>query len=165
MAGSGGRAIVASVRKASTQRVPSENEIIELAELRAPVENVVVDFLNRAQDRETPTRKHHDVAPQTPIDHPAQFRPAHQEVASEGNLVSHQGDEFRSGSSDRPGLETFRESAQSGGRKSEALHVATRQIDAAVGEIDRDILPEIGELQSAADEIGESLPLGIAITK
>src|SRR5260370_8117104 len=50
-------------------------------------------------------------------------------------------------------------------RDAEAFHVAARKIDSSLAEIDRDILPEVGELQSAANQIRQMLPLGAAITK
>ena len=46
----------------------------------------------------------------------------------------------------------------------EAAQVFEREIDAALGVIDADVLPEIRQLQRGAGEVGELLALGIAIS-
>src|SRR5207244_11853507 len=51
------------------------------------------------------------------------------------------------------------------GAVAEASHVIARQVDAALVEVDRQILPEVRQLQRRADVVGTRLPLGIAIAE
>ena len=46
----------------------------------------------------------------------------------------------------------------------EAAKVFEREIDAALGVVDADVLPEVGELQGRAGEVGKLLALGVAIS-
>ena len=46
----------------------------------------------------------------------------------------------------------------------EPAQVFERQIDAALGVVGGDVLPEVGELQGGAGEVGELLALGVAIS-
>ena len=48
---------------------------------------------------------------------------------------------------------------------AEARHVLARQIDAPLLEIDRDVLPEVRELQAAAHLVGETLAPEVAIAE
>src|ERR1700722_6138976 len=52
-----------------------------------------------------------------------------------------------------------------GRRHAETLHIAARKINSSLVEIDCDILPEIGELQSTADQIRKMLTLGVTIAE
>ncbi len=54
---------------------------------------------------------------------------------------------------------------KSWGRTPKRSKIAARKIDAALGEIDGNVLPEIGELESAARQIGQALALGVAIAE
>src|SRR5581483_520104 len=99
--------------------------------------------------------EHQNVAAQTAIDEPMQFGAAPQEIAREGDLVRHQFNELPT--------DTMRSQIRVG--HAEARHVRARQIDASLGKIDRDILPEVGELQAAADEIGKLLALRVPIAE
>ena len=71
------------------------------------------------------------------------------------NLVTHQREKLRRGNA----------TLEISGRDGELAQISTRKIDAVLFEIDRDILPEIRELKSAANQIGKPLPLLIAICK
>ena len=46
----------------------------------------------------------------------------------------------------------------------EATKIFERQIDAALGVVDADILPEVGELQCRAGEVGKLLALGVTVS-
>ncbi len=48
---------------------------------------------------------------------------------------------------------------------AETLHIAARQVDTPVTEIDCDILPEIGELEPAAHKTRKMLALGVAVAE
>ena len=87
---------------------------------------------------------------------PAQCGAADQHIARAADLVLHQGDEIPASRARRAGPRGVTPNV----RRSRA-----RKIDAAFLEIDRDVLPEIRELQSAAHEIRKPLALGVAIAE
>ena len=59
--------------------------------------------------------------------------------------MTHEGAELRRGHAAGDGFHAY----------AEAIHVVARNIDTAFGEIDAHILPEVGELQGRAGQVGE----------
>src|SRR5206468_708145 len=102
---------------------------------------------DRAQYRQTAAREHQDVAAQPAINEAMELAALNQHRACVFHLMFQQCDELFVRSR---ALQVF-------GGHAEAGHVAPGKIDAVFAQIDCDILPEIGELQSATDQIGQPL--------
>src|SRR5579875_204548 len=139
----------------ASQCVPAQAQIVQLAKLGAAAEHVIADRFDRTQNRQSTAGKHQDIAPQTWPDQLVQRGARAKQLAREPDLMAHQRDERRSGGS----------CAQLFDRIAKAGHIAARQIYSALAEIDRDILPEIGQLQTAADAVGQLLAARVAKTE
>jgi hypothetical protein len=84
-----------------------------------------------------------------------ELRAAHEQVARVLDLMPHQRDKRRG----EPA------SAEIVFGHPEMREVPTREIDPSLREIDRDVLPEVRQLQPGTDQIRQALPLSIAIAE
>src|SRR5271170_3176759 len=80
--------------KPSTNRTPSEFQVVEFRQLRTHPEYIVVNAIDRAQNRQAAAREHHDVAPQPPVYQLVQFSGFDQHRASDAGFMTHQIDKL-----------------------------------------------------------------------
>src|SRR5208282_6757220 len=107
------------------------------------------------QNRQPAAGEHYYVAPGPLVHALVQFSPLGEHRTRDSGFMAHQIHE----------LARRRMRGQVRRRDSESFHVAARKIDSSLVEIDCNILPEVGELQSAADQVRQMLPPGVAVAE
>src|SRR5277367_6554643 len=132
--------------------MPAQAQIVQLVEFWTMAKDVVVDPLDRARNREPAAGEHQDIAPQPRPNQLMQRGARTEQSARKVNFMTHQGD--------KRGVDFAR--TQLIGGVAESRDILARQIDPPFTQVNRDILPEVGQLQSGADVIRELLALRVA---
>ncbi len=119
----------------------------------AGAEHIIILALDGVEDFETAAAEEIEIEGEIAIDHVDERQPLLEETARKVDFVFEERAEFGSRNSLLDGCVG----------DAEALHVVLRNVDAVFGEVDADVLPEVGELQGGTGGVGKAEALFVRV--